>query len=180
GSRPRPTKFARLVSHSSGTARLLPGRPLAPPRAAPGVAATAEQRSTTETCASHGGSSSAERGRRVQSSAPTEGSISVCTNRFWKAGWARSAVAGAKATSAKLVTSSSTGSEPALANDRRRTSAFVSGDTTTSINVSTVPSRRRKRAASGVYVTWYSSAGFRTGWKPADHSSPVVRLRTYT
>ena len=56
--------------------------------------------STAATWAAQIGGSSRDRGRRVASSAPMSGANSVCTNRFWNAGWATSAACGARAISA--------------------------------------------------------------------------------
>ena len=74
------------------------------------------------------------------------GTNSVCTNRFWKAGWATSAACGARTISAYDVSSISRPCEPRLVSDTRRISASCSADTTMVRPVTIEPSRRENSA----------------------------------
>ena len=106
--------------------------------------------STVATCAAQIGASSFERGRRVASSAPVSASNSVCTNRFWNAGWATSAACGASASSWYDVSSISRAREPRLVSDTRRISASSSAETTIVKPVVIDPSRRENAAWSSL------------------------------
>ena len=124
---PRPRKRARSVSYWTT------------PAASPSTAAT---------CAAQIGVSSEDLGRRVARSAPISGTNSVCTNRFWKAGWAMSAACGARASSAYEVSSTWRSCVPRFVSVTRRISASCSADTTIVRPVVIEPSRREISAWS--------------------------------
>jgi hypothetical protein len=79
---------------------------------------------------------------------PGVGTYSVCTNRRAKALWASSSACGARTISEYEVSSICRARGPRFVTVTRRTSASSSGETTTSIVVSSVPSLRWKCAWS--------------------------------
>ena len=106
--------------------------------------------STAATCAAQigcveAGSWSTSRQQRADA-----GTNSVCTNRFWKAGWAMSAACGARAISAYDVNSICRCCAPRLVKVSLRISASCSADTTIVRFVTIEPSRRENSTWSSV------------------------------